>query len=141
MMEVYDGFELCFPQLNTSCKKPTISWLTAAFLQFLLSFNCVLTVTLNLLVIISISHFRQGNNIYPVCVMMLLLAGKKCKICSCFYLLKFDVRSVCSLLNYLSFFFCLLFCFIPQAAPQNHKLSAPVSGHLGFHGRTCFFSR
>ncbi|XP_016523339.1 trace amine-associated receptor 13c-like [Poecilia formosa] len=57
-MEVHDE-ELCFPQLNTSCRKPAVPWLTAVFLQFLVSFICVLTVTLNLLVIISVSHFRQ----------------------------------------------------------------------------------
>ncbi|XP_047226612.1 trace amine-associated receptor 13c-like [Girardinichthys multiradiatus] len=60
MMEASGGEELCFPQLlNTSCRKPTISWVIAVFLQFLLFFNSVSTVTLNLFVIISVSHFRQ----------------------------------------------------------------------------------
>ncbi|XP_067372045.1 trace amine-associated receptor 13c-like [Channa argus] len=59
-MEVHDGAELCFPQLlNTSCRKPLISWSDAVFLCFLLSSVSVLTVSLNLLVIVSISHFRQ----------------------------------------------------------------------------------
>ncbi|KAK2809891.1 hypothetical protein Q5P01_000484 [Channa striata] len=59
-MEVHDGAELCFPQLlNTSCRKPLTSWSEAVFLRILLSSLSVLTVTLNLLVIISISHFRQ----------------------------------------------------------------------------------
>ncbi|XP_014877150.1 trace amine-associated receptor 13c-like [Poecilia latipinna] len=57
MMEVYDVEELCFPQLyNTSCRKPKMSRNPLVFLLFFIS---VLTVTLNLLVIISVSHFRQ----------------------------------------------------------------------------------
>ncbi|XP_026231415.1 trace amine-associated receptor 13c-like [Anabas testudineus] len=59
-MEVQDGAELCFPQLlNTSCRKPTVSWSEAVFLHFVLLPISVLTVALNLLVIISVSHFRQ----------------------------------------------------------------------------------
>ncbi|KAK2840363.1 hypothetical protein Q5P01_014103 [Channa striata] len=59
-MEVHDGAELCFPQvLNTSCRKPLTSWTEAVFLRILLSSLSVLTVALNLLVIVSISHFRQ----------------------------------------------------------------------------------
>ncbi|KAF3694407.1 Trace amine-associated receptor 13c [Channa argus] len=60
MMEVHDGAELCFPQLlNTSCRKPLISWSEVVFLHFLLSTVPALTAALNLLVIISIFHFRQ----------------------------------------------------------------------------------
>ncbi|XP_070404485.1 trace amine-associated receptor 4-like [Nothobranchius furzeri] len=58
-MEVLDT-DFCFPQLsNTSCRKPSLSSLTTVFLRFLLSFIGVLTVVLNLLVIISVSHFRK----------------------------------------------------------------------------------
>ncbi|GLD56558.1 trace amine-associated receptor 13c-like protein [Lates japonicus] len=61
-MEVEDGAELCFPLLlNTSCRKPTSLWSAAVLLHIVLSFISVLTVALNLLVIISISHFRQTN--------------------------------------------------------------------------------
>ncbi|XP_026231417.1 trace amine-associated receptor 13c-like [Anabas testudineus] len=59
MTEEHDGSELCFPQLNTSCRKPTVSWSAAVCLRFMLSSVSVLTVVLNLLVIISVSHFRQ----------------------------------------------------------------------------------
>lgn len=56
-MEVYNVEELCFPQLyNTSCRKPKMSRNPLVFLLFFIS---VLTATLNLLVIISVSHFRQ----------------------------------------------------------------------------------
>ncbi|KAK2840362.1 hypothetical protein Q5P01_014102 [Channa striata] len=59
-MEVHDGAELCFLQLlNTSCRKPVATWSEAVFLCCLLSFLSVFTVVLNLLVIVSISHFRQ----------------------------------------------------------------------------------
>ncbi|KAK2840192.1 hypothetical protein Q5P01_013932 [Channa striata] len=58
-MEDQDGAELCFPQLlNVSCKKPKTSQ-SDIVLMYLLFFICVFTVTLNLLIIISVSHFRQ----------------------------------------------------------------------------------
>ncbi|XP_026232620.1 trace amine-associated receptor 13c-like [Anabas testudineus] len=49
--------ELCFPELNTSCSK-TLRPRSKLF-SSLLSFVTFLIVVLNLLVIISISHFRQ----------------------------------------------------------------------------------
>ncbi|XP_026151968.1 trace amine-associated receptor 13c-like [Mastacembelus armatus] len=58
-MEVEDGVERCFPQLNTSCRKPTFPGSDVLFLHIVLYFVSVLTVALNLLIIISISHFRQ----------------------------------------------------------------------------------
>ncbi|XP_026150769.1 trace amine-associated receptor 13c-like [Mastacembelus armatus] len=58
-MEVEDGAELCFPQLNTSCRKPTFPESDVLFLHIVLYFVSVLTVALNLLIIISISYFRQ----------------------------------------------------------------------------------
>ncbi|KAF3696461.1 Trace amine-associated receptor 7a [Channa argus] len=55
-----DEAELCFPQLlNTSCKKHTRPHSESMLIYILLSFISLLTVVLNLLVIISISHFRQ----------------------------------------------------------------------------------
>ncbi|XP_040913446.1 trace amine-associated receptor 13c-like [Toxotes jaculatrix] len=59
-METLEGAELCFPQLlNTSCRKPLQHRAETIFLYILLSCISLLTVALNLLVIISISHFRQ----------------------------------------------------------------------------------
>ncbi|XP_050925219.1 trace amine-associated receptor 13c-like [Lates calcarifer] len=72
-MEVEDGAELCFPLLlNTSCRKPTSLWSAAVLLHIVLSFISVLTVAFNLLVIISISHFRQLHT--PTNILLLSLA-------------------------------------------------------------------
>ncbi|XP_026223287.1 trace amine-associated receptor 7e-like [Anabas testudineus] len=58
MREEYKA-ELCFPQLNNSCKKRTRPHSESMIIYTLLPFLSLLTVSLNLLVIISISHFRQ----------------------------------------------------------------------------------
>nr|XP_033486431.1 trace amine-associated receptor 13c-like [Epinephelus lanceolatus] len=58
-MQTLDEAELCFPQLlNSSCRKPTRPR-SGVTLFYFLSLISVLTTALNLLVIISISHFRQ----------------------------------------------------------------------------------
>ncbi|CAJ1079017.1 trace amine-associated receptor 13c-like [Xyrichtys novacula] len=52
--------ELCFPQLlNTSCRKSIRPHFEVMLTYILLSSISVVTATLNLLVIISISHFKQ----------------------------------------------------------------------------------
>ncbi|XP_071338739.1 trace amine-associated receptor 13c-like [Trachinotus anak] len=58
-MEALDEAEFCFSQLNTSCRKTMHSHMEATFIYTVLSCITLLTVVLNLLVIISISHFRQ----------------------------------------------------------------------------------
>ncbi|XP_037312506.2 trace amine-associated receptor 13c-like [Pungitius pungitius] len=72
-METLEGAELCFPQLrNTSCRKLVRDAAEAVFLYIFLSCMSLLTVILNLLVIISISHFRQLHK--PTNLLLLSLA-------------------------------------------------------------------
>ncbi|KAI9546941.1 hypothetical protein NQZ68_021608 [Dissostichus eleginoides] len=59
-METSQRDELCFPQLfNKSCSKPTPAQSDVLLAYILLSFITLITAALNLLVIISISHFRH----------------------------------------------------------------------------------
>ncbi|XP_041806710.1 trace amine-associated receptor 13c-like [Chelmon rostratus] len=72
-METQEGAELCFPHLvNNSCKKPMLPQSDAMLIYILLSIISLLTAALNLLVIISISHFRQLHS--PTNLLILSLA-------------------------------------------------------------------
>ncbi|KAK2814480.1 hypothetical protein Q5P01_000393 [Channa striata] len=71
-METQDEAELCFPQINTSCKKHSRPQSESMLIYILLSFISLLTVILNLLVIVSISHFRQLHT--PTNLIILSLA-------------------------------------------------------------------
>ncbi|KAK2840315.1 hypothetical protein Q5P01_014055 [Channa striata] len=68
--------ELCFPQLNTSCWKTKRPLSHTVLIYMVLSFISLLTVTLNLLVIISISHFKQLRS--PTNLLLLSLAVSDC---------------------------------------------------------------
>uniref|UniRef100_A0A3Q0S4L0 G-protein coupled receptors family 1 profile domain-containing protein n=1 Tax=Amphilophus citrinellus TaxID=61819 RepID=A0A3Q0S4L0_AMPCI len=72
-MEIQKGAGLCFPQLlNSSCRKPTLHWSKAVLLNIVLAFISLITAALNLLVIISVSHFRQLHT--PSNIILLSLA-------------------------------------------------------------------
>ncbi|XP_039665410.1 trace amine-associated receptor 13c-like [Perca fluviatilis] len=109
MTETQDGAELCFPQLfNTSCRKVTPPWFEVMLIHILLFSISVLTVALNLLVIISVSYFRQLHTptnilllslaVSDLLVGLLLMPGEILRRTSCWFLGDF----VCFLQNYLS---------------------------------------
>ncbi|XP_029968081.1 trace amine-associated receptor 13c-like [Salarias fasciatus] len=64
--------ELCFPQLNSSCRKIMRPHSVSMLIYITLSSISVLTVVLNLLVIISISHFKKLHT--PTNLLLLSLA-------------------------------------------------------------------
>ncbi|XP_034741528.1 trace amine-associated receptor 13c-like [Etheostoma cragini] len=108
-MEVEDGAELCFPQFpNTSCRKPSSPW-PQTLLIYIVCYSISLnTVTLNLLIFISISHFRQLHTptnillrslaVSDFLVGLVLMPGEVLRKTSCW----FHGDFVCFLYNYLS---------------------------------------
>ncbi|KAL3969479.1 antigen [Sarotherodon galilaeus] len=109
-MDTQDVAELCFPQLfNTSCKKPITPLSEFVFLHVVLSSISLLTVTLNLLVIISVSHYRQLHTptnilllslaVSDFLVGLLLMPGEILRNTACWFL----GDLTCSMYNYMSF--------------------------------------
>ncbi|XP_029981263.1 trace amine-associated receptor 13c-like [Sphaeramia orbicularis] len=72
-METHEEAELCFPELlNASCLKPMVSQTEVLVYHILLLTFPPLTVALNLMVIISVAHFRQLHT--PTNLLLLSLA-------------------------------------------------------------------
>ncbi|XP_061697551.1 trace amine-associated receptor 8a-like [Syngnathoides biaculeatus] len=102
--------ELCFPQLaNLSCRKPSSGLSEGVLFNVLMPIICVFTVLLNLLVIISISHFRQLHTptnflllslaVADLLVGLLLIQGCTFGISNCWFL--GDI--LCSLYSLMTF--------------------------------------
>ncbi|XP_068186132.1 trace amine-associated receptor 13c-like [Antennarius striatus] len=90
-METLEDIELCFPELfNTSCRKPNHSHSEAVLIYIVMPLTSLVTVTLNLLVIISISHFRQLHT--PTNFLLLSLAFSDCfvGVLMCFHIVITD---------------------------------------------------
>ncbi|KAM9710546.1 trace amine-associated receptor 13c-like [Menidia menidia] len=102
-----DGAELCFPELlNSSCRKITYPPSTSVLIFISLSSFSLPTVTLNLLVIISISHFRQLHT--PTNLLLLSLAVSD-------FLVGLLILSQIMILDgcwYLGDLMCVLYCFL-----------------------------
>ncbi|XP_074551184.1 trace amine-associated receptor 13c-like [Halichoeres trimaculatus] len=105
-----DKEELCFPQLsNLSCRKPSSSSSEMMTIRVVMSSIPLLTVALNLLVIIAISHFRQLHT--PTNILLLSLAVSDflmgliimpieiSRISSCWFFGEY----ICLMCHYLSF--------------------------------------
>uniref|UniRef100_I3KI12 G-protein coupled receptors family 1 profile domain-containing protein n=2 Tax=Oreochromis TaxID=8139 RepID=I3KI12_ORENI len=75
-MKTIDRAELCFSQLNSSCRKTMHPRSLSVLFYVILSSISVLTVALNLLVIISISHFKQLHT--PTNLLLFSLAVSDC---------------------------------------------------------------
>ncbi|XP_017265702.2 trace amine-associated receptor 13c-like [Kryptolebias marmoratus] len=112
IMESLNGDELCFPQLNTSCKKPLLHHAKNILFDTLMSLICLMTVTLNMLVIFSISYFRQlhtttnlfllslavSDFLVGIVLMPLQILSQRCWylgsfMCGCFHYTSYIVTS------------------------------------------------
>ncbi|XP_030614757.1 trace amine-associated receptor 13c-like [Archocentrus centrarchus] len=114
-MDTQHGAELCFPQLfNTSCKKPAAPLFQVWLLRILMPPVSLLTVVLNLLVIISISHFRQLHT--PTNILLLSLAVSDFLVGLLLMPAKILRDTACWFLGQLTCFLYNYVCFIVTSA-------------------------
>ncbi|XP_068602251.1 trace amine-associated receptor 13c-like [Brachionichthys hirsutus] len=92
-MTSLDEDELCFPQLlNSSCRKVILPYFESLFTYIILSFISIVTVFLNMMVIISISHFKQLHT--STNLLLLSLAVSDC-IVGLFIVFQIDLIDGC----------------------------------------------
>ncbi|XP_035994792.1 trace amine-associated receptor 13c-like [Fundulus heteroclitus] len=128
-MKTQDSADLCYPQIhNNSCKKPSSPWTEVVVVQIILSLISLITVALNLLVIISVSHFRQLHT--PTNIFLLSLAvsdllvgfismpGEIYRTTSCWFL----GDNICFIYNYL--------CFIITAASIGNMVLISIDRYV-----------
>ncbi|XP_068429024.1 trace amine-associated receptor 13c-like [Clinocottus analis] len=90
-MKTFEEAELCFPELlNSSCRKATHPHSVSMLIYIILSSISLLTVTLNLLVIISISHFRQLHTSTNLLLLSLAVSDLFVGFCMFFQILLID---------------------------------------------------
>ncbi|XP_068590277.1 trace amine-associated receptor 13c-like [Cebidichthys violaceus] len=90
-MKSLDEAELCFPELlNSSCRKAMRPHFVSMLTYILLSSISLLTVTLNLLVIISISHFKQLHTPTNLLLLSLAVSDFFVGLLMCFQILLID---------------------------------------------------
>nr|XP_043875342.1 trace amine-associated receptor 13c-like [Solea senegalensis] len=108
-METLENSELCFPHLlNASCRRPKRSHSEAILIYVLLSSLSLLTVFLNLLVIISVSHFRQLQTPTNTLLLSLAVSDFLVGFLMCFQIMLIDGcwllgDGVCVVYQYLSY--------------------------------------
>ncbi|XP_034550303.1 trace amine-associated receptor 8a-like [Notolabrus celidotus] len=120
-METLQDRELCFPQfLNASCRRPKHPRSETVLMFTLLSFISFLTVTLNLLVIISISHFRKLHT--PTNLLLLSLATSDFFVGFLLFFQTFNMYSCWFLGDVLCVLYYLLIYVIASACIGNMVL-------------------
>ncbi|XP_068602790.1 trace amine-associated receptor 13c-like [Brachionichthys hirsutus] len=108
-METLEETDLCFPEIfNASCRKQKHSHSEAVLIYIVMPFTSLLTVTLNLLVIVSIAHFKQLHTPTNLLLLSLACSDFFVGVLLCFHILISDGcwalgNLMCGLFNIVDF--------------------------------------
>lgn len=158
-MSLRDPADLCFPQLvNDSCRKPASLLSDTMFLHVTLSCISLITVVLNLIIIISVSHFRHKLSVTfwfnlfgivfhtmfykPVRNMEHEQQSTNVPLYLSSVVVKLHIKNWQIIKSWLLFQrVCFLFwscvSVFLQAAPHSHQHAPPFSGRLRLSGWSC----